>query len=310
MPYTKPRYCVILNRRAGAQQASHKLAMRIDHHPATQHYDRDYLFCEHPSHLPQHLQQARMANPSGIIVAGGDGTLNTAVNVLRGSHIPLGILPCGTFNYFARYLMLPTADMDQAIDLAFNAPARAIDLPSINDHLFLNNASLGLYAGVLKERERHTAWFGRRRWVAVLSGLLTALRPYHRHRFTIEIEQKPALYQNSALIFCGHNPLQLENYHLHHATQTPHNPLSLFVMPALSRWGMFKLACRIALRRFVEVSWQDLPYYQGKNFVISVKKRRLRVAVDGELWTMRPPIRLNMVTQAAWIRCPQGWLCP
>ena len=44
----------------------------------------------------------------------------------------------------------------------------------VNDRVFLVNASLGLYAKLLEDREAFKAQYGRHRWVAFWSGLLTA----------------------------------------------------------------------------------------------------------------------------------------
>jgi diacylglycerol kinase (ATP) len=78
---------------------------------------------------PRHaIELARAADPArfdGVAVAGGDGTINEAVNGLAGSELPLALLPLGTANVLANELDLPR-NLDRLAELAAFAPARPI----------------------------------------------------------------------------------------------------------------------------------------------------------------------------------------
>jgi len=74
---------------------------------------------------------AREAIEAGVelvIAAGGDGTVRSIAAALRGSGVPLGIVPLGTGNLFARNLGLPVNDLDDAVVLAFAGVDRAVDV--------------------------------------------------------------------------------------------------------------------------------------------------------------------------------------
>lgn len=88
-------------------------------------------------------ERLRRDPPERLIVAGGDGTLHQAANILAGSDVPLGVLPFGTANDFARTLGLPL-ETERAIALIAEAPPRQVDLGRLNGHHFLNVAHLGL----------------------------------------------------------------------------------------------------------------------------------------------------------------------
>jgi len=63
-----------------------------------------------------------------ILVAGGDGTLRAAAEALAGSGIPLGLLPTGTANLFARELGLPLNGLAASVATAFSGADRPIDV--------------------------------------------------------------------------------------------------------------------------------------------------------------------------------------
>jgi diacylglycerol kinase family enzyme len=59
-----------------------------------------------------------------VLVCGGDGTINEAINGLAGSQVPLGLLPGGTANILARELGLPLDPVRAASELSRWSPRR------------------------------------------------------------------------------------------------------------------------------------------------------------------------------------------
>ena len=113
-----------------------------------------------------------------LVAAGGDGTIGAVAEIARAHDRTLGIVPMGTFNFFARGLSIPD-DPDDALDQIVAGQARRIDLAEINGRVFLNNASLGLYPAILAEREGIYRRWGRSRLAAHYSVIATFL---HFHR--------------------------------------------------------------------------------------------------------------------------------
>ncbi len=72
-----------------------------------------------------------------VVAAGGDGTINEVVNGLDGYDVPLGIIPLGTTNDFARQVGVP-ADADHAMDVILHSKPRRLDTASLNGRRFLN----------------------------------------------------------------------------------------------------------------------------------------------------------------------------
>ena len=88
-----------------------------------------------------------------IVAAGGDGTINAVASVLVGHNIvKLGIIPRGTLNHFARALEIPT-DMEKAVETIVAGHVKMIDVGQVNDQIFVNNSSVGLYPSIVRMRE-------------------------------------------------------------------------------------------------------------------------------------------------------------
>lgn len=87
------------------------------------------------------------ANADRIVVGGGDGTLNAALESVIASGLPLGVLPMGTANDLARTLRIPSVPEEAAGIIARGRVIR-IDLGWVNGKHYLNVAHIGLAAKV------------------------------------------------------------------------------------------------------------------------------------------------------------------
>src|SRR3954452_13556597 len=85
-----------------------------------------------------------------VAAAGGDGTVNEVVNGLDGYDVPLGIIPVGTANDFARQVGIP-ADADHAMDVILQRKPKRVDTASLNGRRFLNVSTGGVGAEATAE---------------------------------------------------------------------------------------------------------------------------------------------------------------
>ena len=85
-----------------------------------------------------------------VVAIGGDGTINEVLNGLDGRDVPLGIIPLGTANDFARQVGIPD-DPDHAMDVVLRRPPRTIDTAELNGRRFLNVSSGGVGAEATAE---------------------------------------------------------------------------------------------------------------------------------------------------------------
>jgi len=144
-----------------------------------------------PGEATEIAARAARNGPTDVIVAGGDGTINEAIQGLAGTTARLAIIPRGTANVLARELGLPLDD-EQAIAVAARGKSRkiylglAVDETTNETRHFVLMAGIGLDASVvkrvqpsLKKRIGKGAF-----WISGLSHLAT----WNPRPFTLEID--------------------------------------------------------------------------------------------------------------------------
>lgn len=237
---------------------------------------------------------ARAAADGGVLVAvGGDGTLNTVARAALAQRCPLGLIPQGTFNYFARAHGIPLEPQAAAAALV-RAQPQPVQVGLVNGRLFLVNASLGLHPQLLIEREVRQALWGRRRWVAPLSYLATLARWRHRLRLDIEADGQHAVRVTPSL-FVGNNRMQLERLGLPASVMEPvgHGEMAALVLRPLPWWSLWGLALRGAFGQLGQGDAVDS--FAFRRLTVRMPGPwRVRVALDGEVGRMAPPLTFEV----------------
>lgn len=241
-------------------------------------------------YLPEVARQAveLARQQKGIVVAaGGDGTINAVANAVLASGCPFGVLPQGTFNYFCRTHGIPL-DTAEATRLVLHGVVRPVQVGLVNDRLFLVNASLGLYPKLLENREAHKQKFGRTRLVAFFSALLTALTPPRQLVLTLEQRDEKIVIETSTLMV-ENNRLQLEEVGLPEASAVQLGQLALIVVKAKGVLQMLSLLIHAAMGRLGEADTVSSLSFTSLT-VSPLRKRRIKVATDGEINWLLPPL--------------------
>ncbi|MDB5942766.1 MAG: hypothetical protein JWQ13_2332 [Ramlibacter sp.] len=253
----------------------------------------DFVAVAAPEALAAASREAavRAAESGAVLVAvGGDGTINTVAQAAWRAGCVLGVVPQGTFNYFGRTHGI-AQDAEAAARALVRGQAQPVQVGEINGRLFLVNASLGLYPQLLEDREAFKNQFGRSRWVAILSGLVTLFEWRRQLALDIELDgERTAL--TTRTLFVGNNRLQLERIGLDPAVagRVGEGRLAAVAPRPIGNWRMLGLALRGALGRLGEADQvQSIPF---RKLTVSVRGvRRVKVATDGEVVIMTPPLR-------------------
>ncbi|MGH7720404.1 MAG: diacylglycerol/lipid kinase family protein [Gemmatimonadaceae bacterium] len=98
-----------------------------------------------PGDAARFAREGAARGVDAVVALGGDGTVNEVLNGLDGSSVPLGIIPIGTANDFARQVGIPD-DTDHAMDVVLQREPVRIDTAQLNGRRFLNVSSGGVGA--------------------------------------------------------------------------------------------------------------------------------------------------------------------
>jgi diacylglycerol kinase family enzyme len=234
-----------------------------------------------------------------LVAGGGDGTINTAAQILLGHNVRLGVLPLGTLNHFAKDLGIPL-ELDAAAQVVLDGVVCAVDVGEVNGRVFLNNSSLGVYPAVVRLRERYQA-SGLGKWIAALWASLAVLRrdPFMAVRIIVEDQ---AIVRRTPFVFVGNNEYKMVGLHAGSRASLVSGHLSVYVLNAERRRGLLLLASRVLFRGVQRV--QELDLLTVEEAVIETKRRRLPVATDGEVVPLESPLRYRIRPAALTVHVP------
>ena len=253
-----------------------------------------------------------LARRSAVVAVGGDGTINTVAQAAHGAGCVMGVLPEGTFNYFAREHGAPT-DTAEALRWLLDAHPEPAQVSAINDRLFLVNASLGLYPDLLQDRERWQARFGRGRLVALGAAAATLLRSQDALR--LRIESDGTLREVRTLtLFIGNNRLQLEQLGVgdagdagdadaRAAREAAAGHITAVILKPIGTFAMVGLMLRGALGQLGDANGVD--HFVCRTLVVepalALGRRRVKVAFDGEVGWMSSPLTIRVLPKPLWL---------
>ena len=267
----------------------------------------DLHFCS-PGELHRVAQACAaraLAARAAVVAVGGDGTLNTVAQAAHAAGCAMGVVPQGTFNYFARTHGIPADPAEAVRQLLCSAPC-PVQVAGINDRVFLVNASLGLYPDLLEDREAYKARFGRSRWVALWSAGVTLLRAQRRLR--LHIEQGGSVREVRALtLFVGNNRLQLEQFGVHPAGPgnggAGNGRITAVMLRPVGTLAIAGLMLRGAMGTLGEA--QDVDHFSFDTMTVAPTRlrgrRRVKVAFDGEVTRMRAPLHFRVLARPLYL---------
>jgi diacylglycerol kinase family enzyme len=267
----------------------------------------ELIYCQ-PGELPHAAAKAArqaLAERSAIVAVGGDGTINAVAQAAHASGCALGVIPRGTFNYFARTHGLPL-DVAEATAQLLAAQPMPVQVGAINDQVFLVNASVGLYPQLLEDREAWKSRFGRNRLVALGAAFATLMRTPNRLKLSIELDGVKRELRTLTL-FVGNNRLQLEQVGVtgNPPGQAPRDNghVTAVVLKPIGTLGMLGLMLRGALGSLGEA--EGIEHFEFDEMVVKppsvMRLRRLKVAFDGEVARMKPPLRFRVMPEPLYL---------
>jgi YegS/Rv2252/BmrU family lipid kinase len=236
------------------------------------------------------IRAAADARPRLLIAAGGDGTISTAASALVDSDTVLGVLPFGTLNHFAKDLRIPL-EMEEAVGNIVDGHSIAVDVGEVNERIFINNSSLGLYPDMVRDRKRQQTRLGRGKWRSLVWASVAALRRYPFLTVRLDVEGSKRVHV-TPLVFVGNNEYEMEGFNIGARQRLDAGRLSLYIVKKQGRAALVRLSLEALLGRLKQA--RDFEEITAADFVIDTRHTRILVATDGEVHAMKSPLHYRI----------------
>jgi diacylglycerol kinase family enzyme len=225
--------------------------------------------------------------------------VNTLAGVAIDAGVPLGVLPQGTLNHFAKDLGIPT-DLDDALGVVLAGHTRRVDVGEVSGRIFINNSSLGVYPRIVRLRERYGAR-GPGKWLAALWATLAVLR---RHPFAAVrlVANGEPLLRRTPFVFVGNNEYRMVGLDAASRESLTGGRLALYVMHASLRRSLLVLAWQVLWRGVEQV--RELELFLVSEATVETRRRRLQVSLDGEVTVLASPLEYRILPLALPVMAP------
>ncbi|MEB5704870.1 MULTISPECIES: lipid kinase [Pantoea] len=233
-----------------------------------------------------------------VIVGGGDGTLNAAAPGVMQTGLPLGILPLGTANDFARTLGIP-ATLEQAVQIITDGQLRAVDLGEVNQHLFLNVSSIGFSA----ELARNLTAESKKRW-GVGGYALAALRLLRQSRpFSATlIHEEQRMPIRTVQVSVGNGRFYGGGMTVEARAAPDDGLLDVYSLEVRHSWQL--IALLPFLRRGTQGRWRNVRTFSTTALTIETRRPHY-INADGEI-IGQTPAHFRLIAGAIQVYAPAG----
>lgn len=249
-----------------------------------------------PERLGDEVARRAEAGAEVVAVAGGDGSLVAAAGALVGRPTALLPVPAGTLNHFARRLGIP--DLETAAATAAGGRRVRVPLGAVGDRVFLNTATFGFYADVVRRRDRSRL----PKWPAAAVAIAWRVVRLRRLSVTLEARGERRSYR-TPLVWVG---VGWGSFPLPHEAPLERRPeLEVAVLEPQNRLGLLALLGRL----FVELRRRERPEpvtedggggFGGALDLWHTHRLHLEAAgpigvtIDGEVLRMAPPVDIAL----------------
>ncbi|HEX7705067.1 MAG TPA: diacylglycerol kinase family protein [Thermoanaerobaculia bacterium] len=247
------------------------------------------------------VRQSLEARATAIVVAGGDGSVHHVAQSLVNTEGVLGIVPAGTINHLAHDLGLPVGDWRAAFEIAVGGEITQIDVGRAGTVYFLNSVMLGMYPTISEYRERFRSMHSR--WRAYLKATRLALRQFPHVTLVLELDGRVETLRTQMFVVST-NAYDLSQPGLISPKTSFHEGrLAIYSLSFMSRLQFIRAAAKYLRGRLTDVpGFRSIRTTQIR---VDTGKRRLRVALDGEIIDVATPLDIVSVPSSLLVRTPR-----
>jgi diacylglycerol kinase family enzyme len=226
---------------------------------------------------------ARDSDVDAVVAAGGDGTVSAVAAGLVGTEVALGVIPLGTLNHFSKDLGIK--DVQSAIEAIAKGAVRRVDVGEVNGRVFINNSSIGLYPEMVTQRDTDRRRNGRSKWVAMIRAAARILLRFPLLHVAIALAGS-VFSTRTPFVMIGNNEYAMGLTEIGSRRRLDSGQLAIYTLKSTSRWKMFVAMVRALFRR----RDPELEARCVERADIVTMKRSVKVALDGEVTRMTPPL--------------------
>lgn len=248
----------------------------------------DILLTEYAGHARELAAKSELSGFDGIVAAGGDGTLFEVLNGLyrhdRQKRVPLGLIPVGTGNAFARDLGLLPGDWKKGIGIIGAGRVQALDVGRVDSGSevfhFLNVIGLGFPVDAMKTAKKFKSIGSSAYSIAVIREMLR-LKSY---QLTIEIDGE-SIQQDNIFVEISNTRYTGTSFLIAPGARLDDGLLDVTLLRRLSRLRLLRLFPTIYSGRHVK--FDEVSTYQAKTIKIMLPRNE-QLAPDGEFYGETP----------------------
>ena len=232
--------------------------------------------------MAEYLQECDLSLTQAIFIAGGNGSINEVVNAMMriGSKVPIGVIPAGVENDFAKSLGFGT-DLEENLKALAVMDAVAVDVAKVNDQYFVNFCSAGTFASLTNVSSDMKNTFGRLAYYVKGLGALTKIR-----KMNLCIQTEQGSYEGVyAFLMVINAKIQRERKDIVGLTDGKYD---LLAVKSAGIADIARIFLKVVKRETIED--KNALHLQGDYFKISTKDSAdtIETEVDGEKGPLLP----------------------
>ncbi len=207
-----------------------------------------------------------------IIIAGGDGTVDTIVNCMKQKRInlPIAILPVGTANDFAKFIGMPE-DIEKACKNILSSTPKSMDIGKINDKYFINVASTGLFTDVSQKTDVNL-----KNTIGKLAYYIKGIEQLPSFRkINIKVDSKEEKFHGDMYLMLVFNGQTAGSFNLAYKAEIDDGLLDVIIIKAVPLKDLIPLFIKIMRGEHLE----------GQNSIVYFKSNKIKIECDENIVT-------------------------
>lgn len=249
--------------------------------------------------------EAAAAGCELVAAYGGDGTMMEVADGLRGTGIPMAMLPGGTANVMAIELGVPTT-LQAALALTVETPAtvRPVDMGVLDQKYFLLRAGIGYEAEMSAQTERgEKSKSGR---LAYFRNAIRKMRNLRQTRYIVTVDGVTHIHHGITCMICNSANIGVPNLRLVRDVDVSDGLLDVIIIASMRPGNILRVLVSIVLAVLPIKSRPSLiAHWQGRHITVESKRPQL-VARDGEILKRAKRVTAQIVPHTVGIIVPMA----